>query len=484
MEYDTDVTHYTDQELFDLLEITNESEVSVACQMYIEQYSSNPELVKFYTDIRERFEAINVKESQIKQGILNAKHLKNTISRMINIDSTYREYSSTYVDDSNNYLFKLNEPIVNVISLMLYSIEVPQSWYTFELSKGNTVCQIVLIAQNTDNETYDESSVVTKYVYPLIQLNDGNYTSKALVNSVTSMVRKTGIFVNQPDTFRLEQDAYTGRCKIIITKEFDMNQVVLPPDQDINGEQTLLNTGVYNSCKLGFLFHSVPLKTKINYNLGWLLGFREPFFIIDHAFLKKQTEDIIKFSQSVIDTAGTKYIILQLDDFKTNRMNKNVVNISTKSDQTIALPSYYNRSLPQFQTSTTTVNVTANTLGLTEKQIYTINSINNSYNTDINSIQVSFPNISDIFAKIPVKNNLVDWGIVSADGTYEAKDNGPGKLMIEFSGPLQLATRDYFGPVDITSFSVTLYDDKGFPLSLNGLDWSFTMIAKSIIDIN
>ena len=35
MEYDTDVTHYTDQELFDLLEITNESEVSVACQMYI-----------------------------------------------------------------------------------------------------------------------------------------------------------------------------------------------------------------------------------------------------------------------------------------------------------------------------------------------------------------------------------------------------------------------------------------------------------------
>ena len=78
----------------------------------------------------------------------------------------------------------------------------------------------------------------------------------------------------------------------------------------------------------------------------------------------------------------------------------------------------------------------------------------------------------------------MEWGIVEADGMYNCCDSGPGKIIVEFSGPLQLATREYFGPVDITSFSVTLYDDKGFPLSLNGLDWSFTMIAKSIININ
>jgi hypothetical protein len=59
-------------------------------------------------------------------------------------------------------------------------------------------------------------------------------------------------------------------------------------------------------------------------------------------------------------------------------------------------------------------------------------------------------------------------------------DNGPAKLIVEFSGPLQLNTREYFGPVTIRSFLVTLYDDKGTTLGLNGVDWSFTLIAKSI----
>ena len=58
--------------------------------------------------------------------------------------------------------------------------------------------------------------------------------------------------------------------------------------------------------------------------------------------------------------------------------------------------------------------------------------------------------------------------------------NGPGKLIIEFSGPIQLNSREYFGPVNMTSFAVSLYDDKGMLLGLNGLDWSFTIIAKSI----
>ena len=485
MEYDTDVNHYTDQELLDLLEIEQDKEVPVAAQMYIEKYSSNPELVKFYTDIRSRFEAKNTPE--IKKGILNAKHLNNTISRMINIDSTFREYSSNYVDDSKNFLFKLNEPITNVISLMLYSIEIPQGWYTFELAKGNTVFQPILIVQNNtvpgqEIDTFDDTSIVTKYVYPMLQINDGNYTSKSLVKDVTKLIQTCGIFVNQPDTFRIEQDVYTGRSKLTVTKDFLMQKIILPnTDPSVPSEN--LNTSVYSACKIGFLFHSVPLKTKVNYNLGWLLGFREAFYTIKSRLYLGQDKDTIDYSESIIDTAGTKYIILQLDDFKTNRMNKNVVNISTKTDQTIPLPPYYNRSLPQFQTSTTTVNVTSNTIGLTEKQIYTINSINDSYNTDITAIQVSFPNISDIFAKIPLKNHM-EWGIVEADGTYNCCDSGPGKIIVEFSGPLQLATREYFGPVDITSFSVTLYDDKGFPLSLNGLDWSFTMIAKSIINNN
>ena len=338
--------------------------------------------------------------------------------------------------------------------------------------------QLVLIAQNT------EQSLVNKYEYPMIQIGDGNYSGKALINTVESFIKQSNIFKAQPDTFSLSQDVYTGRSIIKIAKSFSMDKIFIPSDPMFpNLPDVSLDSVMYTSCRIALLFHSVELKTKVNYNLGWILGFRSPFIILETIYKTVQTVDSIDYSESLVDTGGTKYIILQLDDFKTNRLNKSVINISTKTDQVIPLPSYYNRSLTQIQTSTTTVNVSSNTLGLTEKQIYTINSISNSYNVDITEIQVYFPNISDIFAKIPIKNP-VEWGRVDSNGVYNLHDNGPGKLMMEFSGPLQLATRDYFGPVDINSFSVTLYDDKGMPLGLNGLDWSFTIIAKSLIQIN
>ena len=136
MEFDTNVNNYTDDELIELLNITdisNESIVS-ATQEYIEKYADNKEIVNFYIDIRNKLvkteEATKVFESTIKKGTINPD-LKNTISRMINIDSSYRDLSIVNSYDSDNYVFTLNEPITNIISLMLYSVEIPQSWYTF-----------------------------------------------------------------------------------------------------------------------------------------------------------------------------------------------------------------------------------------------------------------------------------------------------------------------------------------------------------------
>ena len=128
MEFDTDIHNYSEQELLDLLEINDVDEVYEASKRFIEKYKNQPVLYKFYTDIRDFFDAktLEYKEKEDKEELQKYDHLKNTISRMINIDSTYREYSSTYTNSTDSYLFKLNEPIPNVVSLMLYSIEIPQ----------------------------------------------------------------------------------------------------------------------------------------------------------------------------------------------------------------------------------------------------------------------------------------------------------------------------------------------------------------------
>jgi hypothetical protein len=171
---------------------------------------------------------------------------------------------------------------------------------------------------------------------------------------------------------------------------------------------------------------------------------------------------------------------LKIDDFQSNRLNKSLVWINAKVDATIPLPSYYNESLSQYQVSPTNINVVATApRTLTAKQIYTINSISNTRINALKAGRLIPPDDSDIMAKIPIKK-ATDWGNVDKDGNYSVIDNGPAKLIVEFSGPLQLSTREYFGPVTIRNISVGLYDDKGNVLGLNGVDWSFTLIAKSI----
>jgi hypothetical protein len=482
MDFDTDVDNYTDQEIQQLLEIPDMEYNTIInkTKEMIDEYEDNPELIKFYNDIRIKYEkkstVVETIDVEIKKGTINPD-LKNTITRMINIDSSYRELSTETIYDTDNYVFTLNEPINNVISLLLYSIEIPQSWYTFTFIKGTTVFQPILIAQNNTS--------TIKYEYPIVRIPDGNYTSKSLLNIVTTVLfRDCGIFSQQTmplttpptlisDIFMLEQDAYTGRCKMTLKTKFDITKIILPDGSPFSP--------TYTKCKFGFVFNSVELKTKINYNLGWLLGFRLPLVMV----LDLLTEDIldkdsVHFSESIIDTAGTKYIILKLDDYKSNRLNKSLVCINTKTENKIPLPSYYNKSLSQYQTSPTTINVLPQApRQLTSKQLYTINSISNKRIIDISTKRLTSPDDCDIFAKIPIKK-VTEWGVVNSDGSYSAIDNGPGKLIIEFSGPLQLNIREYFGPVNMTSFSVSLYDDKGMVLGLNGMDWSFTIIAKSI----
>ena len=61
--------------------------------------------------------------------------LKQTIKRVISIDSQYRNIS-TY-PSTTNFSFDLSEPLRDVVSLKLYSIQIPYTWYTVAKSYGS-----------------------------------------------------------------------------------------------------------------------------------------------------------------------------------------------------------------------------------------------------------------------------------------------------------------------------------------------------------
>lgn len=89
---------------------------------------------------------------------------KQTIKRIICIDSQYRNIKTDKLTTS--FSFDLSEPLKNVVSLKLYSVQIPYTWYTIPQSygsnffylKGNTV------GINDGNHDYK------------IQIPAGNYT--------------------------------------------------------------------------------------------------------------------------------------------------------------------------------------------------------------------------------------------------------------------------------------------------------------------
>lgn len=451
---DLEVDHYTTEELIDLLglKVVTKETIEEAIKLQLQTYTT-PQAVSFFKDIElrllketEEVVTVSIQDTDVKRGKINPD-LKNTITRLINIDSAYRVITPTSTTD--NYSLILSEPLLNVISISLYSIEVPQSWYTFTVLKGTCVFMVNVILNSTE-------TVITLEIV----IDEGNYTPTSLQTEVVHKLNLAFASVYLSITASSEYNANTAKITLVFTTDSsDIYTIQLVWLDDTNTNLKML----YN---------------RYNVNLGWILGYRIP--VVTCTRKEDPVQNIfVAPAVALIDTSGTKYVILSLEDYKTNRLNRSIVSINNVPQSNISMPSYFSNKIPQYRISPTKVQVVnSNPRQLTSKQLYTINSIsqqvlpkNTIINVDTNS---------NAFAKIALKKN--DWCKTSSDGTTEIIDNAPGKLFIENGGPLSLQMRDYFGPVDLLNLSITLYDDKGNVLGLNSMDWSFSLMVKCIYE--
>lgn len=402
-------------------------------------------------------------EIPVISGKLNP-NLKNTFTRIINIDSQYRQNSvpslknvnyksiakpvSLSTWSSTNFSLDLSDPLTNVLSLKLYSLQIPFTWYN--ISDGLNCFKL----KCGENEY-------------LIKIEPGNYTSNDIreaINESIINIEKSQID-NDNDkchNWRLELNKKTGKFNFIFKDDIETNT-------DIPTTFTFWE-GINNSlCE-----NDCENISKINNNLGWILGFRNTSYTVKTNELK---------AEAFYNLEGPKYIILVLEDFNTNRINKGLVTIQD-IDSKLSLPKYYQPGdINELQidnlecispnpqdtnvVESTFVKVPTYTQGLprviTQKQQYSLNEIIKNRKISTNQ-KITPPSTTNVFAIVPLR---------SAGKPF-------GELITEFSGPLPLNIRNYFGPVDIERMKVTLYDDKGNILNLNGAEWSFTMISEHL----
>ena len=440
---DLEVDHYSKEELIELLglDIDGISHASIkeAVRQKIVEYPGAKQ-TSFFKDIESRLLGETKEEDvaktiqvDVKRGTINPD-LKQTITRLINIDSSFR--ISTPTNTSDRFIFQLTEPLLNVVSVSLYSMEIPQSWYTFTAAKG-TVSFVICVLLN-DAKKF------------LVTIDEGNYTNVSLYTEVVNKInaRMTGIL-------RVEATYNQNKGKLTL-------KVI--PLTAMTGVQFVWVDDDFPSL----------VANRFNSNVGWLLGFR--LAITNCNPRSTGTPDLyfIAEAESLVDASGTKYLLLSLEDHKTNRINRSIVAVSNTPNTPIAKPAYFTQDIPQYRTSATTIQALP-TANLTTKQIYTINAI--SEQTSTRNAILSYDS-SNFFAKVAVKRT--EWAKTTPTGGTEAIDGVPAKLFVENGGPLSLQSREYFGPVNLQTLTIGLYDDKGNLLGMNGMDWSVSLTVKSI----
>lgn len=432
---------------------------------------------------RQQIATTDTYQLPVKQDTLNP-NLKNTISRFINLDSQFRQYTGGADSTSTDYTLDLSDTLKNALSLRLYSYQIPYSWYAIDSTYGNTCLWIVDISNN--------------YTVA-VSISPGNYSQTQFVSTLGDAFGNAGF---DPSSNIVQYNQNSGN----ITLNFNG---VSYTDTSGNTYSITSDTKIFFYDFTGILQCNNNCYSKtnnyFNNTLGWLMGYRVPYLSVD---LSGNT------APAILDLNGPKYLILVIDDYNQNHVNNSLVSISQFSN-TLKLPSYYSSDLPytcitpsqqqnilqQQQGNSLSQIVNDVTLQsyldlqvssplnglliagkyqeeytdtqqvlpsaprtLTQAQIYTINQINANRNNLTNYLAKA-PTSSDILGVLPIK---------SSTGMQT------GSLLVDFSGSLQDNTRTYFGPVNIDRMAVKLLDDKGNVLNLNGNDWCVTLVCECL----
>jgi len=376
-----------------------------------------------------------------QDGKLNPT-LKNTTQRLIVLDSFFRQESSG-PSISTDYTLDLSDHLTDVLSLRLWSIEVPLTYYVIDVNYGNTC---FWVSDGTNNIA--------------ISIPSGNYTSTTFVTALNDAFTAAGFTFTSPVipvsynlsnykiTMKLNGGTYTPPSSSMTTA-FTINSITtrlifFDPTITLQCEITCVQHGLY-----------------LNQTLGWLMGFHTSTGKIGTIPVEVGGNT----GDSVLDLNGPRYFILALDDYNQNHLNNGLVSI-TEPSKVVKLPSYYSPDQPYICEPSDFGQVAQLTQSsprtLTQSQIYTINEIlkNNVNNMEL---RAKAPTTTDVFAIIPIKQS----------------SNG-GTLYVDFSGQLQDNRRTYFGPVDIDRMRIRLLNDKGNVVNLNGADWAITIISENL----
>ena len=251
-----DISNYTDNDLFQLLDLNNPTDRELEAKLYtlIDKYNTvkgniGKQLRNLYINIFNRFfetketeeEETNDDEDERKplnegftadaeeptndpasqqtkenptytknidytKGNLNPI-LKETVKRVVSIDSSFRNVKN--YPYSTDFTFNLSETLHDVVSLKLYSVSIPYNWYTINQNYGSNIIYIKGNSNGINNGNFNYK----------INIPYGNYTASNLITAVNNSIQTNLINANTDISFGTTGVSYNdvnGRCTMTL----------------------------------------------------------------------------------------------------------------------------------------------------------------------------------------------------------------------------------------------------------------------------
>ena len=193
--------------------------------------------------------------------------LNQTIKRIISIDSQYRDDKRSM---PTNFSFNLSSPLKDVVSLKLYSVQIPYTWYTISKSFGSN---FFYFKGNVPGLLNNENQ------YMIFDISSGNYNAQDLVTAInSSLLNKRSVYSDVSfgyTNISYNQNTSLANINIDITKQFSENSYYLefdnltsPNDYDTSRNQSIPSFLGFNNqtYQLNTINSSFTLPTDYNSN--------------------------------------------------------------------------------------------------------------------------------------------------------------------------------------------------------------------------
>ena len=489
-------------------------------------------------------QSANYMPKNVVQGNRNP-FLITEIQRVVSFDSRYRKFLTINATDcsggqanlqrrlytSSNYTVDLNQPLTNVVSITLDSVEIPNSWYTFSSDYGTNQFKMKLGGIYADE--------------CIIAIENGNYQREQLVQAINKKIYdKTDIcgnFLfrgyyevsgNYTNDVGIASSSYLP-FPIIELKYYSYNDKAFIYNYDPDGRQldiTWYDNEIGDVCSARQEAELPRPGGKVDYNLGWLLGYRgqttvvkpynyvssgcewesnsgsipgqsrtPPGGIIAPTFqlvLDTVTNDInyqgYTIPKSTVDIKGPQYFIITLDDFNNNKPNKDMISLIDTVDTQLKVPNYINTQTMDKNYGIGKYEIGYNGVagyecvdvadsGNNDRQCST-NDLNIDLSSNLTKAQRYTADQIQFFNKQSSINRYNSPNPTDYIGRISVNRNPTDwNTSIIYKNPEpKLTERKYFGPVKLVKFKIRLLNDKGFEVNLNDRDWSFSVIVTHL----